>query len=296
MFNTEQLLKETQLFWQYPVITEKEFYNQNNKNINYCGVPWATIIDKHIPINSVLKIILPMMKHKNYYTCCQHICFKRLCKLFWVLGIKTLYTPHKVIGENIINGITIKSCPLYAVNIENYPKNKTFENVDFIKKKRRYLYSFAGGYQKNYLTTIRMDIFNMKHPTNTYIQNTGDWHFNELVYNIKQNNRGILNISQNHKDKTETYNNLLLNSRYSLCPSGSGPNSIRFWESLAVGSIPVLLADTLDLPEHELWNKAIVRIKESDYKKIPEILNNISNEEENNRRINCIKIYNGLHL
>ena len=36
------------LFWQYPVITEKTFYEQNKYNFNYLGLPWATIIDKKI--------------------------------------------------------------------------------------------------------------------------------------------------------------------------------------------------------------------------------------------------------
>jgi hypothetical protein len=51
---------------------------------------------------------------------------------------------------------------------------------------------------------------------------------------------------------------LLLDSRFTLCPSGSGPNYIRLWESLACGCIPVLLADTLDLPNHKLWDESIV--------------------------------------
>jgi len=86
--------------------------------------------------------------------------------------------------------------------------------------------------------------------------------------------------------------NLLINSRYTLAPSGSGPNSIRFWEALAVGSIPVLLSDTLELPEHELWKDAIVIIKESEVNKLQEVLNNISPEKEKIMRENCMKIYN----
>ena len=83
----------------------------------------------------------------------------------------------------------------------------------------------------------------------------------------------------------------LLNSRYSLCPSGSGPNSIRFWESLAVGSIPVLMADTLELPSHELWDDAIVRISENKLEELPTILSSISEEKEQEMRENCMKLY-----
>jgi len=82
-----------------------------------------------------------------------------------------------------------------------------------------------------------------------------------------------------------------LSSRYSLCPSGSGPNSIRFWEALATGSIPILLADTLELPQHELWDSAIVKLNEKDIGILTDILSNISTSDEESRRANCLKIY-----
>jgi hypothetical protein len=53
MFPTETLLQKYTLFWQYPVITEKTFYLQHKHDSNYLGVPWATIIDKNIPLNLI---------------------------------------------------------------------------------------------------------------------------------------------------------------------------------------------------------------------------------------------------
>lgn len=100
-----------------------------------------------------------------------------------------------------------------------------------------------------------------------------------------------LNAGVSHMSKTEKYNQVLLDSRYSLCPSGSGPNSIRLWESLACGAIPVLLADTLDLPEHELWDKAIVRVREADVAAVPALLSQIDAAEEGLRRHNCLALY-----
>ena len=43
--NIDNLLAQLCLFWQYPVITEKEFYIQNKGDVNYIPFPWATIID-----------------------------------------------------------------------------------------------------------------------------------------------------------------------------------------------------------------------------------------------------------
>jgi hypothetical protein len=128
---------------------------------------------------------------------------------------------------------------------------------------RPILYSFQGAYNPNwYLTDIRKRIFEMKHPTNCYVKHIGGWHFDKVVYSSMQNSKYELNESDSDNARTQKYNKLLLDSRYTLCPSGSGPNSIRFWEALAVGSIPILLADTLDLPEHYLWCKAIIRVDE----------------------------------
>ena len=269
-------------FWQYPVITEKTFFDQEKYNPFYLGFPWASALDNKCGIPRNIQPI------KDSYTCCQHIHFRRLIPLFYQLGIRTLYTPHKIKDEDDIWGIAIKPCPLYAINVENTDKNKAFKDVNFETVERPYLYSFMGGYQSGcYLTDIRPRIFNMKHTENTHVVNTGDWHFNPLVYTDHQNANCDMNVDQTHRDKTEEYNDVLLKSRYSLCPSGSGPNSIRFWESLAVGTIPILLSDTLDLPEHELWDATIVRVDEKDLESVTEI----TREDEAERRKNCLTLY-----
>lgn len=285
----DEIIKKYKLFWQYPVITEKTFYNQNKNDENFIGFPWATIIDTQIDLNMLYNILKPIIKlNKNYYTCCQHIHFRNLITLFNKLRIKKIYVPHKCKNEDTIQEIQILPCPLYAVNIEN----KTFFKDELLSKKREILYSFAGGYDPNwYLTDIRPRIFQMKHPPHTYIRDTGTWHFAGIVFSEKQNIKGELNIDAKYTENTKKYNELLLCSRYTLSPSGSGPNSIRFWEALGAGSIPILLADTLDLPAHELWEKAILRVAEKDLENIPTLLGQISLEEERKRRENCLTLY-----
>jgi len=117
------------------------------------------------------------------------------------------------------------------------------------------------------INIIRKDILEMKHPTNTKIKHTGNWHFDNIVYSHKQNIKEELNSDTKFLNEIEEYNEILLNSRYSLCPSGTGPNSIRLWESLATGSIPILLSDNLELPKHHLWNESIIIIKENEMKR-----------------------------
>jgi len=278
VFAIEEVMKKKGWEWQKPVITEKTFYEQNKFNIEYLPFPWATIIDKNVNLNS-----LEQLFDKNFvyrYTCCQHIYFRKLIPLLKKLGLKELYTPHKIIDENEIEGIKIIACPLYAVNLEDEARNIEFREQNLLEKKRKILYSFRGGYNDKYMSDIRLKIFQLEKKDDVVIENSGGWHFEEAVYG------GNTNIK---KDK-KTYNQLLLDSRFSLCPSGSGPNSIRFWESLGAGSIPVLLSDSLDLPPHDLWEKSIVRVKEQDLDKLDEVLREVDNEEE--RRKNCLEIYN----
>lgn len=280
------------LFWQYPVITEQRFYVQNQSHPGYLGFPWATVIDKKIKLQTVLDILRSFLTTPGpRFTCCQHVSFRALIPFFKRLNIQTVYSPHKVRGESTISGVRIAACPLYAVNVEDPSRNAEFRGCDFMKRDRGLLYSFVGGLQRGYLSDIRQKIFEGKHPPNALVVNTGDWHFNSTVYSDKQNSKRELHVGGTHMSKTKRYNEVLLNSRYSLCPSGSGPNSIRLWESLACGAVPVLLADTLDLPAHECWDQAILRVREADVGRVSEILSQIGATEERTRRANCLALY-----
>jgi hypothetical protein len=296
----QEIWSKYSLYWQYPVITEKEFSRQNNSDENYVSIPWATIIDKltngkQNSFDEVTKDLYRDLKTKKasgkLWTCCQHIHLKKYITYFKIIGIKTIYWPHKIIGEDTIDGIHIVACPLYAVNVEDSTKSSVFKGKDLAVCSRPLLYNFMGGYMTHYLTSIRQDLFDMKHPTNTMVRNTGVWHFNDIVYTDKQNIDTKFKETESHSDNTETYNKLMIGSDFCLCPSGSGPNSIRFWEALGVGTIPVLLADTLDLPDHPLWESTILKIKEKDFETIPEILTQMSATEIAKRRDQCIDIY-----
>jgi len=283
-------MEHLKLFWQYPVITEKQFFNQNGKDPQYMGIPWATIIDKRYHPMVIYKYLSTEFKDSGYYTCCQHISFRLLIPLFKMLNITKIYACHKIKGEDVIDGIQIMPCPLYAVNYEDTSRNSVFKNSGFIV--RDLLYSFVGGYQKQYISDIRPRIFKLKPTEKSIIQHTGQWHFNSIVYSsTNQNASGNQSISCKEKNNTVNYNTILLRSRFSLCPSGSGPNSIRFWESLAVGSIPVLLSNTLELPKHTLWNDSIIHLDESEIENLENILGNITPSREYEMRQNCLHLY-----
>lgn len=281
------LRRTLDLFWQYPACTEQEFYNQNKDTPGYWGIPWATIIDSQVNINGLVPVLRLLTKGPRQ-TCCQHIHFRRLLGLFKKLQVTVVYTPHKVKGQDYIDGIEIRPCAMYAVNFEDPKRNMRFLEV---APERDLLYAFVGAHQRSYLSDIRLRIFSMDKLENTVVVNTGDWHFNSIVYSDSQERGGeTSDLTEQHLRKTRTYNDILMRSRFSLCPSGSGPNSIRLWESLAAGAIPVVLADTLELPAHPLWKDAVVFLPESYLGNLKTVLDELAPREDIMRQ-NCLRLY-----
>jgi hypothetical protein len=78
-------------------------------------------------------------------------------------------------------------------------------------------------------------------------------------------------------EKIRYYTNII-NSKFVLCPRGTGSTSARFFETIWFGRIPVLIADDTKLPlEHIIpWNDLIIRVPEKTmniHEKIQDFLN-----------------------
>jgi hypothetical protein len=254
--------------WQRPVKTEEWIYETltnfevNSLFIEYIAFPWATLIDLiHRGKNEKAQFLLealtliPPKKTLIRVTACQHIKFETLIDILLKINITDLFASHKEIGFNLLEKIRLYPLCLYPVSY--YSKQK-FEK--FSTKERKYLYSFVGAYDKNcYISDIREKIFAIPQQKNTIILKRHSWHFDLDVYK-KQINQINLSAEEHFEIENNAYeySNILMNSTYSLCPSGSGPNSIRFWESIVCGSIPILLSDNLDvapLPEFITYHR-----------------------------------------
>lgn len=274
--------------WQKPVITEYQIYQlfkkQKNIPINYFAFPWATLIDKKFANNDKIKSMLEKYKIENKpcFTVIQHIKFRNLIELIKKIGINYIFTPHKQpLDYKLENDYDVKiiAISLYPVQ---FNKNKIIPI-----NQRQYLTSFIGQYnQKCYLTDIRLKIFDFfNNLINCYIKRRDEWHYQGIVY------RNDLNINN---DNEIEYIDILSQSKFSLCPSGSGPNSIRIWESMSYGSIPVILADTLILPEIKNidWKNFVIVWKEKDLNKLYNYLLKIKPKHLELLSANCIKLYN----
>ena len=125
--------------------------------------------------------------------------------------------------------------------------------------------SFIGAHMKHYLSEVRLGLKCLSDKPGFLVQIKDLWHFNKVVYNFQA--AGNFDFKDaTVKDDAEEYNKTLSDSIFSLCPVGAGPNSLRLWESLAIGSIPVNLSDRMQYPSLEIhapqikvkWEDAIV--------------------------------------
>ena len=81
-------------------------------------------------------------------------------------------------------------------------------------------------------------------------------------------------LKANGQEKPRDYMRLLLNSKYSLYMYGDRVHTSRLYDVMTFGAVPVIIADQYDLPFSWLldWSKFSVRVRESDVKSLPRIL------------------------
>lgn len=95
---------------------------------------------------------------------------------------------------------------------------------------------------------MREWIFNLPKRDDAIVIERSEWHFERDVYRnqlhgIEENEANIIIRKKYEKQYIEVMENTV----FCLCPSGSGPNSIRLWEAIEFGCVPVLISEELDL-------------------------------------------------
>jgi hypothetical protein len=290
------------MFWQFPCITEKDAYEVHKRLgalyisgqcvHTYLGIPWATIVDRDSNAKSMMTVIGSRIKSaqellKSFgmelkvHTVCQHIRWKQIFHHFKICRITDLCISHKIKGEDVFDGIALHPWILYAVNY--FDKNR---RQGFHQKKisdRTVIASFEGAYMKHYLSEVRIGLKQFEGLDGYHIVIKDLWHFNKVVYNLQVKSDEKV-LEDKVEDEVLKYNKLMSDTVFSICPSGAGPNSLRLWESLANGSIPVLLSDKQELPDLKAlfpnkkyrWENVMVMHPEKDLKSLPERLKKIS--------------------
>lgn len=269
--------------WQYPAITEHHAFERmralltdapRTTNTVYLGFPFATLVDLYTQrgpdhprtkaLQRSLDELAPRLKrYERVVTVAQHIRTKECCDLFANAGVTDLFWSHRLAGEAVFShhpNIRIYPFPLYPV--QQAPHGP--EDFD---RPRRHLFSFVGARAPDhYMTEARNYIIDLlEHDPRGKVVGRDGWHYEKVVYEaqvyekVSTAEQGLVNDSH-----SKDFSAVMDETIFALCPSGSGPNSIRLWEAMLNGAIPVVLSDSWIPPgDPALWEAASLRCEET---------------------------------
>jgi len=263
-------------FWQYPCATEKQAYENHlsikpgehidltSHTVNiYVPLPWATYVDKKAFPETYLARIQALISYYKtiaqdndftlkVHSVCQHIHWIRMLEMAQQIGITDFHLSHKDSTsegkqKEVGTTLTLHGWPLIAVNYVTPDRSEGMERKPM--SERKLLASFIGAHMPHYRDDSRIKLFEAAKECgrdDVFVDLGNEWHFNKVVYEEQVLNREVeAHHIDEHHQKTFRYNSILSDSKFSLCPEGAGPNTLRFWESIAVGSIPVIFSDDL---------------------------------------------------
>lgn len=263
--------------WQHPAITEQHAFNQvrllamRGGNAAYLGFPWATLIDvsnhnkgdtdRLSALQSGLeRAARAVSGYKQVITVCQHIHMLNFPELFEAAGVTDVFWSHATHGRIRFGddrGLAIHPFPLYPVQIPEGPEIPIEE--------RPYLFSFVGAKATPiYLTQSRTFLIEelAEHPRGL-VRDRETWHYNKVVYDHQVLARAQSSAGLIDTNASEEFKQVMAQTQFALCPSGTGPNSIRLWETICSGAIPVVLADTYKAPgSQSIWEQAVIQCGE----------------------------------
>lgn len=268
-------------FWQYPCTTELQALKNHlspskplkrtdarNRILHmYMGLPWATFVDRKlnpdyleslfaVRVRGYKKLAQMFAYTLKVHSVCQTIHWLRISPVLESCGVTDLHISHmETDSTNKLpkeSQLKLYSWPLIATNVEVPGRSK---GLVFGKQpeQKKWLATFTGAHMKHYRSNVRLQLKEAADKANlddVLVTIKGEWHFNKIVYQEQVAMKPLSDKDiKNEVDATQSYNEMLSDSKFSLCPEGAGPNTLRFWESLAVGSIPVVIADNWVPPE-----------------------------------------------
>ena len=154
-----------------------------------------------------------------------------------------VFTPHASDNDNFI------SIPHYAVS-----QDKTLISED-----RDILFSFIGSTTTHHTRKKIVELYDTCYDSGKH------W-----------------GLETNDVEFKKKYIETLGSSKYSLCPRGTGISSVRTFESMSMGSFPVLISDGYQPPLKDIinWDEISISIPEASIDTIEDILKNKSLSED----------------
>jgi hypothetical protein len=122
-----------------------------------------------------------------------------------------------------------------------------------------YLFSFMGAARN---APIREQLASLNHPRGIFQDTTADF---DRVLHRKMEPR-------ERADYHRRYADLMGASKFTLCPRGLSASSIRVFETMRMGRVPVILSDRWIAPRGPSWEEFSIQVREKNFAGIPRLL------------------------
>ena len=295
------------LFWQFPCRTEAAAWelhaalDRSGMNAGildlYLGLPWATWIDKNRKqawgplakerLQQQLRFIRLRLRgwrelldsqglSLRLHTVCQHVAWHDMLPIWQSLGITDLWLSHCPKPERAApSDMRLRPWRLFAVNVEDMSRREGLQ-IGRDPADRPLVASFVGAHAPGYLSDIRLRLAGLANQAGFVVRLTEEWHFERQVYREQVMGQPV-RAAESADASVRDYNQLLTDARFALCPSGTGPNTLRLWEALAAGSVPVLLGVLPQLPAGGSlppidWDTIVLRVEDAELSSLPDRL------------------------
>jgi Exostosin family len=122
-----------------------------------------------------------------------------------------------------------------------------------------YLFSFMGSVRH---APIRRKLETIAHPRSFFRDTTNDF---DRIMQRKMDRAERLDYDRRYADVTKA-------SKFVLCPRGLSVSSVRVFETMRMGRVPVILADGWVPPIGPCWDQFAIRVREKEFAQIPRLL------------------------
>jgi Exostosin family len=135
------------------------------------------------------------------------------------------------------------------------------EFVDFTAPNEglMYLYSFLGTVDT---APVRRKLTTLSHPRSFFQDTSAD--YRDVL-------SGKLDAAA-MQQYWRRYGEICKLSKFILCPRGMGTSSVRLFDTMRMGRVPVILSDQWVEPKGPCWEKFSLRVPEADFARIPALL------------------------
>lgn len=151
------------------------------------------------------------------------------------------------VSKHLHNSPEYKTGAYFRVAENNNVKHTNYDNA-------KYLYSFAGS-SKTY-PSAREKVLALQYPNSVILDSA--------------------NPSQ--KLNSDEYGKLISQSKFIICPRGYCPSTVRIFEAMKAGRVPVIISDDWLPPSFTNWEAFSIRIDENKIPEIPDILESLEDK------------------